>query len=739
MASIESIRSALERRSPIERVEAPWNGAHDWLNKRPTHYQADVHLERIVKAAPAAWRASIRARFGRMVPPAGLVLGSDALARWELQQLPEGYAAWDRLQGLATWQDEYGQAVRLNMGDREICAWADKMVADVGELDAMLCHAGADEAQRVDLVRKIARLTGIREDKPIQGMGAINRAKCPKWWRRKLRRLVARVVEGGYIAHGQVHLNSGGYVSHSALMRRKHQNARNADILEQIGLRNEAGQVFKLSTLAALSTANPAIRGGELMTRIRGTEEYADEKAHVGLFFTMTLPSRFHRMTLVGGSKKAIPNDKWNGAGPREGQAWLCKQWSKARAALTRAGIRFYGLRVAEPHHDGTPHWHMLAWVDSEADARAMEGIIRKYWLSEDGKERGAQEHRVRLKRIEGGGAAGYVAKYIAKNVGNHALSDHLDVVNGQEATMRMQGDGQGDQLPAKDTTSSDYAGYKRVDAWASHWGVRQFQAFGLPSVTVWREMRRVTEDQVQAFQAQGDWATWTIHYHCHRRHNLRADWCVFMKKMGGHCLKRGQWYLRVARSVPMDGQTNSYGEPLKVGRIMGLEPQHGRMCGRVLVSRRMFWQPLASGDASIVVHAAAPDSTNAAPSLNGAKPWRTIEEQRALPAAWTGFINCTGRLTNNLRRSVFGDGCHDGRAWSYLQSPSYAEKCAAEFEAERQNAIAEHTRALKSQIFADGWENYAEDCATERERMRAYVVSDWDEEETEDEEVGRV
>ena len=356
----------------------------------------------------------------------------------------------------------------------------------------------------------------------------------------------------------------------------------------------------------------------------------------------------------------------------------------------------------------------MLAWVESEADARAMEATIRKYWLSEDGTERGAQEHRVRLKRIEGGGAAGYVAKYIAKNVGNHALSDHIDVVNGQDATMRMQADGKGDQVPAKDTNSTDFAGYRRVDAWASHWGVRQFQAFGLPSVTVWREMRRVTEDQAQAFQAQGDWATWTIHYYCHRHHNLRADWCVFMKKMGGHCLQRGQWHLRVMRNTPQDGQTNSYGEPQKVGRIIGLMPQHGPMCGRALVSRRMLWKPLASGDAAITVQpSVASDGANTTPRMEVGKPRRAIAEQRALPAAWTGFNNCTGRLGP----SPFNT---DLSSKEYEKWGEYGRTCAAAFEVERQTAIANHTRELKSQIFADGWENYAEDCAVEQERMRS-------------------
>lgn len=621
----------------------------EWNANKPTMHMAHGHMERVIRCAPASWQAAVRERLAPSVLPIMAAHKSD----WEwLEEAPEWSQAWDMLQAIAQYEERFGAASLWNLDDFAICDMAKKLAGEADELDALAQGQGASLADRVDSIRLLVRYVGIVEDKPIRGEPAIKRAQDAAWWRRRLRVHVARVVEAGAVGLGRVHKALGGYVSQDGLVRRQAQIKRNAEALGRTLFRNEVGQLYTLRELAALGTSNPIVRGGELMTRIRGAEEYADARAHVGLFVTMTLPSRFHPVKLGSGGRP-VPNKKYGGATPREGQKWLRDMWAKTRAALARRGVRMYGLRVAEPHHDATPHWHALIWAEDEAGAQAIEAQVRRYWLSDDGDERGAAENRVNVKRMVKGGAAGYVAKYIAKSVGHIALAEHQDVVDGQQIAMDF---GATDARDLKETG----AGHRRVDAWAATWGIRQFQTIGMPSVTVWRELRRVTGDQLELFSREGDRETVRAFNACHRRGELRADWRVFMEAMGGHALPRNRWHLRTAHRTPEAGQVNKYGEEVTVGRIVGLQAQRGRMCGRWLVSRRIAWVPVIQKDGE-ETHAAAVDSTDAAGQAQGDG---TATARAALPRAWTGFNNCTARITHELSRELFGRGDHEIEDW---------------------------------------------------------------------------
>lgn len=670
---------------PRKRVTSSFSA---WLKHMPTQGHVNYHLARIIESAPHEWQKAIRARFIQKapMPPAGVAMDSQEYARWELGLPSESEQAWTKLQALADYEDRYGDALRLNMSDDEICTWAKKLAEDVEEFDnRIVAHAQSTlsfpELQtasaevilqaRVNGVRRIVDMLGVEVSKPIEGLSDIARAKCARWWRRRLRRHIARVVEAGAISMGLVHLNSGGYVSHSGLHRRKGQLARNAEALTRTFYKNEAGQIYNLAELSALSTSNPAIRGGELMTRIRGAEEYADAHGHVGLFLTLTAPSKYHAMRLVGNGPKrwAERNPKFNGADPRECQQMMLALWKRVLAKLDRQNIRRYGLRVVEPHHDGTPHWHMLVWTENEEAASALVETISEYWLSEDGNERGAKENRVDVKRMEAGGAAGYVAKYIAKNVGHIALAEHMDVVQGQEIQMRLGLDKPAQPEP-KDTNGM--AAQRRVDAWAATWSIRQFQAFGMPSVTVWRELRRVSKDQPQQldlFCPETQRNIQRAYQACHREGEMRADWRMFMQAMGGHSCKRNDWLLRPARRAVKAGATNMYGDELTAGPVRGVEIQRGRARGHWLVSRRIQWAHCTEKTQAVHAAGVAADADGV---INGAS--QEAQTRQALPAAWTGFNNFTGRLQGATANQIHCNAKHESEApKSYLPPDSAA------------------------------------------------------------------
>ena len=84
---------------------------------------------------------------------------------------------------------------------------------------------------------------------------------------------------------------------------------------------------------------------------------------------------------------------------------------------------------------------------------------------------------RVDFKDIDPakGCAAAYLAKYVSKNIDG----------------LTNSGESMGDDDEAEPGTSAAETA-KRVGAWASQWGIRQFQQIGGVPVTLYRELRRV-------------------------------------------------------------------------------------------------------------------------------------------------------------------------------------------------------------------------------------------------------
>ncbi len=305
----------------------------------------------------------------------------------------------------------------------------------------------------------------------------------------------------------------------------------------------ETGERFDLFDKVMVSVSNPEIRRMELMSQMAGIERVAKERDDIGMFITLTCPSKYHptKQRRKGKEIDAVLNHKWKDEAytPKDGQQYLVKIWSRIRSAFNDNNIDVYGIRVVEPHHDGTPHWHMLLFVDKASRAKAVD-IMRKRALKEDGDEAGAQKNRFECKHMNRGGAVGYIAKYVAKNIDGYALDGEIDHETG------------------KDLKSMAAA----VTAWASTWRIPQFQFYKLPSKGAYRECRRLPRG-VSISDKLGDIAERV------RAAADEGDFFNYVMSQGGPCIRRKEETIRVAREI---SDVNVYGE--EVQKVVGVYNQ---------------------------------------------------------------------------------------------------------------------------------------------------------------------
>ncbi|CAM4018612.1 MULTISPECIES: replication endonuclease [Lelliottia] len=361
---------------------------------------------------------------------------------------------------------------------------------------------------------------------------AVLRLESPQWWLNRLRRIHARWREHLMIASGYVQKKSSPYSSGPCLTEWLAQKKANREYLKAMELEDQdTGERISLIDKVAGSVANPANRRRELMTRMRGFEDLAKLEGLAGDFYTLTAPSRYHSMQHNGRR-----NNKYAGASPRETQHYLCKVWARTRAAWKRKGIRVFGFRVVEPHHDATPHWHLLLFMHPERVEQARE-IFRKYALKEDGNEPGAQENRFQVVPIDDahGSATGYIAKYISKNIDGFAL------------------DGEKDDETGEDLKEMSL----RVSAWASRWSIRQFQQIGGAPVTVYRELRRLGDREL------------VLHPELEpaRQAANGGEWDNYVLAQGGPLVERDKLRIRLNYTTTENG--NAYGDDVQ--RITGI------------------------------------------------------------------------------------------------------------------------------------------------------------------------
>lgn len=534
-----------------------------------------------VDGFPARWRSRLLSSYRGKIAAADALPGGKGL---------RNVAMFDAGRELCEVTERLAKVrLPLDASDGDICARAEEfaiLAMDVGRIQVSSIEAAREGMEGFvklcGLVPPSSEINKKTGEKRVSDRGAVGRMTCRDWWRRGLRKMHAKAVEGAAIKLGYVNRARDLYVSNESLARRQQQIKRNQSMMENTTLENEEGQAFTLAELAATGTANKAIRRGELMTRIAGFEKIAVDCGHGGLFLTLTCPSRMHKWVDVSGPKwkdeggaRVYENPKYDGTTPRAAQAYLSKVYARIRSKLARDGVGVYGFRIAEPHHDGCPHWHVLLF-HSPGLAENIADVFRRYALADSPDENGAKNHRVKVEVIDWkrGSAAGYIAKYVAKNI------DGLHVEND------LYGN------PAMETSL-------RVEAWASTWGIRQFQQVGGAPVGVWRELRRVRElpdgapDHLRAAHAavnkvEGE-----------DGNAKQADWAGYVIAQGGVFIGRAG-RIQIAREE--SGVLGRYGEevsprPIGVSSVGGefyrdgIVPDRFRLVEWLVRSVRHVWQ----------------------------------------------------------------------------------------------------------------------------------------------------
>ncbi|HEY3982691.1 replication endonuclease [Cedecea sp.] len=422
------------------------------------------------------------------------------------------------------------------------------------------------------------------------------RMMAPEWWQGRLKRMRDVQREHLAIAVGQVQKAATAYVSRGTLGEWLEQKKRNAEFFKKFDLINKEGDRIDMADKVYGSVANPAIRRAELMVRMRGFEDMANEEQLAGEFYTITAPSRYHAVHSSGGFVS-----QWNGSNPQDTQKYLCSVWAKVRAALSRAGIHVFGFRVVEPHHDGTPHWHMLLFMHPH-DVDTVRDIMCYYARITDSEELqtpDALKARFHVEAIDPakGSATGYIAKYISKNIDGYALDGEKDDETGENLREMA----------------------KAVSAWASRWRIRQFQQIGGAPVTVYRELRRLRDQKLPDKRMDAVLAAADV-----------GCWASYTQAQGGALVSRKDLIVRLAYEITEQG--NEYAEDVQ--RVQGIYSPH--VSDSEIVTRLVKWDrvpKLAEAQAE-----AAFD-----PDLN--HPWSSVN-------------NCTEgtrrRLTLELNRRGF-------------------------------------------------------------------------------------
>ena len=451
----------------------------------------------------------------------------------------------------------------------------------------------AAEAMRLDVIppafEQLRRKKRRRKPVPYDLIpGSLARMLCADWWYRKLWQMRCEWREEQLRAVCLVNKKASPYVSYEAVIHKREQRRRSLEFFKSHELVNADGDTLDMEDVVNASNSNPAHRRNEMMACVKGLELISEMRGDCAVFYTITCPSRFHATLNNGG-----PNPKWTSETVRQSSDYLVDTFAAFRKAMHKTGLRWYGVRVAEPHHDGTVHWHLLCFMRKK-DRRSITALLRKFAIREDREELGnntGPRFKSELINPRKGTPTSYIAKYISKNIDGRGLAKEI----------------------SKETGKSLRDSAEHVTAWASLHRVQQFRFFGIPGRQAYRELRLLAG---QAARAQSDKKACAPVLENARLDAVLAAadagcFATYIMKQGGVLIPRKHHLVRTA--YELNDEPSAYGD-------------HGiRIYG--------IWSPIAEG--KICTHAVKWKMVRKAVDVQEA----TVDQGARAP--WTRGNNC--------------------------------------------------------------------------------------------------
>lgn len=470
--------------------------------------------------------------------------------------------------------------------------------------------------------------------------GALARLCCATWWKRKLWHYRCQWREEQLRAACLVGRNTSAYVSHDALTHHREQRRRTREFLKSHELINEDGFTIDLESIYYAGISNPKHRRVEMMITVKGMQDIAETRGDHAFWYTITCPSKYHA-TLANGA----PNPKWSARSVRDSSNYLVDLFAGIRKKLNRKGLRWYGVRVAEPHHDGTVHWHVMVFCRPE-DQDAITNILQEFAIREDRAELGSDiTPRFKAEHItkEKGSPLSYIAAYIGKNIDGSKMQK-ADPKTGEPPVDHESGKSIADTV-------------EHAIAWASLHRVRQFQFFGIPSRQAYRELRRLA-CQLERQGKDGKKQQRLTDKAMDDVMSAADAGCIatYITTQGGILRPRNEHIVRTAYT-PAD-KPNDYGE--HGIQIFGIwSPRLGvesRICTHVENWQRVRKSTETGSEADRQGFDVGPEGGNAAPWTRGNNcppGQKTTKERSAENDEIVDFDNMTKRQRHALMRRI--------------------------------------------------------------------------------------